>query len=315
MNEGSLKRPTFGEIVDRTEALLNQSSRIAERKSARAEAEQIVLAALERERQKELKRSDLISASNETPSEETAMMIFALALERKRGMPLQYAVGFQHFLDHRYAIRPGVLIPRPETEILVTEAIARLKQEGLGSKESAPSRGLELGIGSGIITIELLSAFSALQMTASDVSTVALTQARENAEAILGKPEVKKRFSLKKSPGRKEFLTPEILGLPAFDFLISNPPYLAEVSEVSEDVLETEPAEALFSPTEDPLYCYKEISEKAPQILRPRSFVFLEIAHERAESTLALFSKPHWVEAELVNDLNARPRVLIARRA
>lgn len=306
-----LRRPSFGEILTKTEELLNQSTRISERGSARSEAEQIVLAALERERGQELSRTDLFSAANDIPTEETAMMVFALALERKRGMPLQYAVGFQHFLNHRYTVRPGVLIPRPETEVLVSEAVSSLTNTF--QNKTTALRGFEIGIGCGAITIELLSEFPNLYMTASDVSTVALTLARENAENLLGKADVKKRLVFKKSANRKELFSNDILSLEPFDFFISNPPYLAGASEVEVDVLETEPPEALFSPTEDPLYCYREISTHAPRLLKPGAFVFLEIAHERADATLQLFSHAPWTEARLVLDLNSRPRVLVAR--
>lgn len=310
----SPRRPSFGEILSRTEELLNQSTRIAEKGSARTEAEQIVLAALERERKQELTRSDLLLAATEIPTEETAMMIFALALERKRGMPLQYAVGFQHFLNHRYSIRPGVLIPRPETEVLVSEAIDCLKGTFALAEAHAAPRGLEIGVGSGVIAIELLSKFPTLHMTASDVSTVALTLTRENAETILGKLDVKKRLSLKKSTQRKEIFSQEILTLEPFDFLISNPPYLAGLAEVEPDVYETEPPEALFSPTDDPLYCYKEIAAKSPALLKPQALIFLELAHERADSVLQLFKNDPWKDARLVQDLTHRPRMLVARR-
>jgi release factor glutamine methyltransferase len=190
-------------------------------------------------------------------------------------------------------VGPEVLIPRPETEALVALAISEL---------SEPRLGLEVGVGSGAISIELLAKFPALRMVATELTEQAAACARANAAKILADPS---RLEIRMAQ-QGQVLEP-LSGLAA-DFLISNPPYLAERSELDEEVLRHEPHTALFAPEGDPLYFYRKIAEtKVPR-------TFLELPHERADAIRELLISHGW-KAELHPDLTGRNRILRANRS
>ncbi len=229
-----------------------------------------------------------------------------------QGEPIQYVLGQAAFLDHSYEVTPQVLLPRPETEVLWEVAVSSLAQES-----GRRLRGIEVGLGSGILSIELLHRFAGCEMWASELSLGAQAVALRNARRLLGPQE---------PGGRLQVLTPldehAVLrgvfpeGLQA-DFLISNPPYLvrrAGSAETTPQVSEWEPAVALFSPDEDDVFFYRKLAEEASGMLRPGAWVFLEVPHERAEQIRTLWDQLEEVHSvELLNDLTGRPRVLRVR--
>lgn len=233
--------------------------------------------------------------------------IVSMAHKRASGIPLQYLTGVQTFLNHEYSVGTGVLIPRPETEVLVTQAIKILSQNSK-FQSGENGIGIEIGIGSGILSIELLSRFSSLKMLASDVSEAALTLAKQNALKILG-PECSERLELLRADGATDPF--RIFEGRSADFIISNPPYLTSDDSIEEEVLTHEPATALFAPNGDPLYFYREIAQKGQAYLKEGGFVFLELPHERSEDIFDLFNRGPW-RAEIFPDLTGRPRVLVA---
>lgn len=200
-------------------------------------------------------------------------------------------------------MNPSVLIPRPETEILVTQTIAVLKEQ-----DQPPTLGLEIGVGSGVISIELLSQFPQLRMRASELMPEAKKVAEKNAERILGERE-SKRLEIVLTGDPREVVEP-FQGVRA-DFLVSNPPYLVSTSEeVDDEVLLHEPHVALFPPGEDPLFFYRVLAERASDLLVPQGYLFLEVPHERSSEIQDLFKKE---ECEIRLDLTQRERVLIVR--
>lgn len=226
----------------------------------------------------------------------------AVATKRAEGEILQYVTGTQTFLDHEYRVTPDVLVPRPETEILVRTALERLRE---------PSIGLELGLGSGAISIELLSQFPRLEMITTEVSQGAIQVARENARTILGERNSQLRIlPFVKLTDICEPFKRFLKGRTA-DFLISNPPYLTLSDEIAEDVKQYEPELALFAPLDHPLYFYEGIATQAREILSSGGQVFLEVPHERAEAIRSLFDGLKW-SIDLIPDLTGRSRVLVA---
>jgi release factor glutamine methyltransferase len=226
---------------------------------------------------------------------------------RVSGTPLQYLTGEQAFLDHVYRVTPDVLIPRPETETLATVAFAELS---LGQPLIL---GLEIGLGSGILSIELLAHFPHLQMMASEASPGAIKISQLNASAILGPGA--SRLSIVEVRNRMQVCEPlsERLAGSKADFLISNPPYLAHAGEAEEQVASHEPALALWSPEADPAYFYRAIARDAKDLLADHAPIFVEIPHERAHEIRGVFTSQGW-GVTMKHDLTGRDRVLIAHR-
>ena len=292
----------FGLALKCTRDLLSLSPELRARGSIETESEQIVLAAYRSKTGKKLSRVELYSSLQEPLPGECSKEVFHLSVARVEGNPLQHLIGYQTFLDHEFSVSPHVLVPRPETEVLVTEAIRILEK-------IQPKVGIEIGTGSGIISIELLSRFSDLQMLASDISEDALEIARKNADKILGEGHGLHFFETEDP--KSVF---EVFGhLSYVDFIVSNPPYLSLRDEIDAEVFRHEPRGALFAPEEDLLYFYKEIEKNSGKYLNLDGFVFLEIPHERAQKISSLFSSSKW-KMSLVQDLTGRDRVLIAQR-
>jgi release factor glutamine methyltransferase len=260
-----------------------------------------------------ISQTELLLAPKESFNKISAdqkMKISEWTTRRLAGEPLQYITGRQVFLNHEYQVGPGVLIPRPETEVLVESVLTKLRR----LDTDLPIRGFELGLGSGIISIELLSQLDCLQMKATDVSLVlskapfARIYAQINAENILG---VNYRDRLEIVEIVNPDLTLEPVSGDKFDFIVSNPPYVDRADEVALDVLTHEPHGALYPLEQGSNFFYEALARLAPQCLKPGGFIALEIPHQRAEPLRNLF-EASFVKVEMIKDLTSRNRVLIA---
>lgn len=233
------------------------------------------------------------------PSPEVEAQALSMARERATGIPLQHLLGYQYFYEHEYQVSPSVLIPRPETEILVQSALGWIKTHGC--KKFA-----ELGLGSGAISCELLSGIAGLKGLGSEVSVEAQAVARANLFGVVG-IDWQSRF---------EILTPSTAAtgfeifLPhaPFDLIVSNPPYVSGDDEIEDEVLEHEPHLALF-PDKNPNYFYENFVQHAKTLLAPHGAAFFEVPHERAE-ILSELHLTYGMRAELIPDLTGRSRVL-----
>lgn len=232
---------------------------------------------------------------------------------RKKGIPIQYLTQFQSFLSHEYEVELGVFIPRPETECLVIHALEAIKK--IRKKELF---GLEIGIGSGVISIELLHEFPQLRMWASDINGRALLKANNNAKEILKIPE---RLTCLHAVTPSSIWEPfELAGVvdsyKKVDFLVMNPPYLMKnQKEVEPNVMQYEPHEALFAPDSDPLFFYRRVAQELDRFIVPGGFVIVEVPHERSEQIIDLFLKTSFssviaYETSLFQDLSGRDRIL-----
>jgi release factor glutamine methyltransferase len=295
---------TFQEVLSRAKEILDQSPLLRERGTASAEAEVLLLHSYRAVFGNELSRLDLYLRAQEPVSPEIAQKVQSLCLERVSGKLLQHLTGEQSFLNHSYEVNSDVLVPRPETEMLAQLAIQRLS-----ALTSSSFTGIEIGIGSGVLSTELLKSLNHLKMIATEVSPKAQEVAFRNAKKILGENKLQillcqnalEVFEPFKREGRGHFA----------DFLISNPPYLKKDSdETDAEVNLNEPHLALFAPEEDLLYFYRKIAEEADLYLKPHGIVFVELPHERAESIMGLFSRPKW-DPKMECDLTGRNRFLI----
>jgi release factor glutamine methyltransferase len=212
------------------------------------------------------------------------------------GRPLQYVLGVTDFYGHRFKVGEGCLIPRPETEELVSRMVDELSGQELGEE---PFNILDLCTGSGCIAWSLAAAFPEAMVYGCDLSDAALRYA------------CKQRV---KTGGAKPiFFTADVLaappaGLPPFDVIVSNPPYICESerAQMRPNVLDFEPAEALFVPDDDPMRFYKAIARWADALLRPGGRIFLEINERFGPEVAALFPG-----AQVFPDLFGKDRFVI----
>lgn len=243
---------------------------------------------------------ELIARSDDEPTERERTGFKELIRRRVEGWPVAYLVGSREFYLLAFEVTPAVLIPRPDTETLVLEALRLLK--GM----PAPAV-LDLGTGSGCIAVSLAHQCKAARVTAVDVSPDALAVAGRNA----ARHGVADRINL---------LTGDLFApLPAgaaFDLIVSNPPYVtpAELAELAPEVQDHEPRLALDGGP-DGLAFYRRIAADAGRFLRPGGTVLVEVGHTQADAVAALFAaRPEWEAAPTVKDMAARPRVVGARK-
>ena len=225
---------------------------------------------------------------------------FAALVKRRLGRePLAYIVGEREFWSLPFAVSPDVLIPRPETEWLLEQALAHVRGAQIG-------HALDLGCGSGVIAVVLALELEC-KVTAVDCSQGALQQATLNA----------RRHGV---ADRLNLLCGDFFAvLPAnvrYDLLLSNPPYVAapEMEQLEPEVREYEPHLALYG-GKNGLDAIARISRQAGDVLLPGSWLFLEIGANQAEAAQHLFiTAPHrYEEVGVLPDLAGRPRVLRAR--
>jgi release factor glutamine methyltransferase len=215
---------------------------------------------------------------------------------RAANEPIQYITGKQEFYGLNFHVTPAVLIPRPETEHLVEAVLQALPRE-----ESLQI--LDVGTGSGILAITLALNLPCAEITAVDISSVAIAVARRNAEVH----NVAHRIHLIES----DLLS----GAPSgpYDAIVSNPPYVPETDRdtVHPQVRDHEPATALFA-GETGLDIYRRLIPQAYDALKPTGLLALEIGHGQQNAIASLLQT--WCNVSFVNDLQHIPRVALARR-
>ena len=285
-------------------------------KSIDAEAEQILFYVLRSHFPKILKISDLhllqesgalkinTSAKNEA---------IRIANARSKGAILQHLLEHQYFYEHEYFVNDAVLIPRPETEILINTAVQSIQEQKTSQEKFTFA---ELGLGSGILSIEILAHFKNASGFASEQSPQAIAVAHQNLDKILEKNWAQ-RFQILEPENASIGFEVFIPHAP-FDFIFSNPPYVSVKDEIEEEVLEHEPHSALFprvpdGEQENPNFFYENFLLHAGQILAPGGLAFFEVPHERADIILNKFEQAEFSRVSLVQDLTGRPRVLVAQ--
>lgn len=209
---------------------------------------------------------------------------------RVKHEPLQHIFGYTEFYGYRINVTPDVLIPRPETELLV---------ELIEQKIVEPLRILEIGTGSGAIAITLKKLFPAAEVVAVDISPQALALAQANAK--LNQVDVK--FV------ETNIYSPE---LGKFDLIVSNPPYVTaeEYSLLPSEVKEFEPKLALVG-SDDGLFFYQKIIELSKIALQPQGVIFFEIGESQAAGVRELGLSAGFKKIEIMQDLAGRDRVMV----
>lgn len=239
-----------------------------------------------------LSKADILcGAVEEMTAEKTAELnkIFGRLME---GEPVQYVLGRAEFCGRWFDVRPGVLIPRPETEELCAWITA-------DSKASASPKVLDIGTGSGCIAITLQLDMPESKVTAWDISADALDVARENAQQLGANVNFVRQDALNAKPEGE------------WDVIVSNPPYICEKEkkDMAVNVLEHEPHTALFVPDADPLLFYRAITRLAVQTLSKGGRLYFEINPIYADDTCHMMRAEGMSAVELRSDMYGKQRM------
>ena len=231
----------------------------------------------------------------------------------RNGEPIQYILGFADFYGRRFNVSPAVLIPRPETEFLCHTilAAAPAPSSSQGNREyaprseseaAAPVQIIDLCTGSGCIAWTLAAEIPGAEVTGVDISSEALTVARGQQVACHRAPSFVQADILADPPAS----LPEA----SFDLLTANPPYVMdrERAAMRPNVLEHEPALALFVPDEDPLVFYRAVARWARTLLRPGGWGYAEINALLGPETAAVFRDAGFSGVSLLQDLGGASR-------
>jgi release factor glutamine methyltransferase len=220
---------------------------------------------------------------------------------RLKREPLQYILGVCEFYGFAFAVTPAVLIPRPETELLVEKAVE------LASKFDAPQI-IDLGTGSGCIAVSLAKLISKAQLVATDISPAALEIAMTNAKRLGVADRIE--FRLADMAQSEAFSHDE-----QFDLVVSNLPYVLETERASlqPEIRDWEPAEALYV-KDDGLKFYRGIIDYCKKHLRPGGWVACEMASQRSTAIEKLFREAGFHEVQIINDLAGFERHLIGQK-
>jgi release factor glutamine methyltransferase len=242
-------------------------------------------------------------SERELTTEEQARYEEALNL-RAHGTPAQYITGHQEFWGMDFIVSPAVLIPRPETEHVIETVLKLISNYGGRASSPGPLQIVDVGTGSGCIAMALAKELSQAEIHATDNSPGALEIARANA--------ARHQFE-----SRIHFHQTDLLqGLApgAFDFVVSNPPYVgeSEEDEVQLEVRKFEPRSAVFAgPTG--LEVIERLIPQALIVLKPHGWLVMEISGTIADRVTQLLNS--WQRVEITNDLQGIPRVASAQRS
>ena len=238
----------------------------------------------------------------EDPLPEGFEEAFSALIERRaRREPAAYIRGAQEFWSRDFEVTPDVLIPRPESELIVEELFTLLPVDA----PALPRRVADIGTGSGCIAVSIAAERPQLHVVATDISRPALDVARRNAERVGVAPRI-------------EFIECAYLSGTSgeFDFILSNPPYVTEreYEELAPEVREYEPATALRA-GEDGLRDIVQILDVSSTRLKPGGTLLVEIGHRHAGAIEELMAQfPALTLKSISNDLQRIPRVAIIER-
>jgi release factor glutamine methyltransferase len=247
-------------------------------------------------------RAFLIANDDSSLSDEETTRFFKTIERRAFGEPVQYVTGRQEFFGLEFEVNKNVLIPRPETEILVEAAIEILR-------EKQNPLVCDVGTGSGCIPISILANLENAKAAAIDISPNALAVARKNAE----KHRVADRIKFYESDVFERFknLKSQISNL-KFDVIVSNPPYVpnGDLPDLPREVREFEPHFALFGGDVGNEIVARLLAD-APQFLENDGFMLFEIGFGQSETIKEMIDEKVWRLIEILDDLAGIPRIVV----
>ncbi len=272
---------------------INKSADFLQKKgieSARTNAELLLASILK------CKRLDLY-LKFDRPLDETEITAYRESIRRRSTFePLQYITGIVEFCNLQLKVNPDVLIPRPETELLVEAVFEIFKNKNDISL-------LDIGTGSGAIAISLASKLQNSKVTAIDISEKALAVAMENAD----------KYHLKEKTNFSLFnvLNDDLNKLGKFDVVVSNPPYVSadEYKKLQKEIRNFEPAEAVTD-FDDGFKFYKVITEKANSVLKENGMLFFELEANSSNKVETFFLENNFVNIKKIKDYSGFERII-----
>jgi release factor glutamine methyltransferase len=226
------------------------------------------------------------------PDRKVPERFWAMVDRRKAGEPVAYITGRRAFWNIELHVGPGVLVPRPDSEVLIASAIEHF--EG----KDGPERILDLGTGPGTLLLAALDVWPEATGMGTDVSRSALSYAAANARRL----EFEARLKLVQADWASGVTE-------RFDLVLCNPPYVADGAELGPGVREYEPDEALFA-GEEGLDAYRVLAPQLPRLLNPGGIAAIEIGFGQAGAVTRLLARDG-LEARVANDLAGRPRAVL----
>ena len=248
--------------------------------------------------------STLILRMAEDATEEQAQKLHAYVTERMTHKPCQYILGTQEFMGMEFATAPEVLIPRPETELLVEQACERLKKliekkrKQTGDREL---RVLDMCCGSGCIGISVAKLVPAVAVDLADISDAAITLTKKNRERLQVDCTVIQTDLFAQIEEK-------------YDMIISNPPYIRtdEIPKLMAEVRDFEPHLALDG-KEDGLYFYDKIIREAREYLYEDGYILFEIGQDQLDAVRGFLVENGYVDIEGMKDYAGLDRIVTAR--
>ena len=242
-------------------------------------------------------RAQLLLHREETINQSDLLKFHWAVEDLKKHRPIQHIIGHTDFCDCKITVSEDVLIPRPETEEIVLSIIERVPRQ---------ARILDLCTGSGCIAIALAAMRPQAEVFGADISEKALALAAKNARENGAAVTFAQCDLLKEEPQ---------LPYPLFDLIISNPPYVkeSERTEMEPNVLDYEPAIALFVPDEEPLRFYRTIARYAATHLSENGLLVLEINENLGSETCALLHEQGF-DTQLQKDFRDKDRSIVATK-
>ena len=280
------------------EALLWGMKELENLSSSRMDSETLLALALARD------RTYLYARPEDAVPEEASRKFISWIGLRRDHYPVQYIRGTQEFYGREFIVRPGILIPRPETELLVDTFLELCRDY---PPQSEAIRVLDIGTGSGCIAVTLSAENPGLRITAADIDPLAVRTASDNARLLL------------ESQAGIDFLISDLCSCLSvktrFDFIVSNPPYVGrdDSGSVDPSVLLHEPGAAVFS-GETGFEFFQRIFSETRRYINPGGYLLLEIGSGQAGSLKILGEKNGWTLISLHPDLAGIPRCLVFSR-
>lgn len=226
------------------------------------------------------------------PDKKVPQRFSKMVERRKKGEPVAYITGRRAFWNIDLHVGPGVLVPRPDSEVLIASAIEHFEGRG------GPQRILDLGTGPGTLLLAALDVWPGATGIGIDVSRRALSYASANARRL----GFEQRLKFKIGDWAEEVTE-------GFDLILCNPPYVAEGAELGPGVREFEPDEALFA-GETGLDAYRALAPQLPKLLNPGGLAAVEIGQDQGKAVTGLLARDG-LEARVARDFGDRARAVL----